>query len=64
MAEGNLDLMEKRRQIKQYDTLLKEIRTKCDEATEKWINNTFKNIELYHRSNDDTIYRNVEKISG
>ena len=36
---------------------------KCDKAKEKWINNKCREIDLYHRSTEQTINKNIEEIS-
>ena len=58
----------KRRPVKnnaeKYKTLHKEISKNCDEAKEKWINVKCRNIEIYCGSTEQTIYKNIEEISG
>ena len=67
MIEDILELMVKRKQVKskckKYKTWHKEIRKKCDEAKEKWINDKCREIDLNHKISEHTVYRNIEEIS-
>ena len=61
-----MDLIGKRRQVKnnreKYDTSHEEIRRKCDEAKEKWINDKCRNIELYRRSTEQRKHAHPQDV--
>ena len=66
MTQDILDIMKKKEKNnpEKYKTLHKEIRKKCDEAKEKCINGKCRYIKLYHRTTEQTMYKNIEEISG
>ena len=63
-----LDMMDKRRKAKrqtdEYERLHKEIRKRCNEAKETWINDKCQEIYLLQRFLTQTIYKNIEEITG
>ena len=67
MTEDIVELIVKRTQVKKsgkYETIHEEIqKKKCEEAKERWINDKCRKIELYRRSTEQTMYRNIEEIS-
>ncbi|GFS20340.1 craniofacial development protein 2-like [Elysia marginata] len=68
MTNEILEMMDKRRQAKNdkhaYETLHKQIRKKCDEAKEKWLNEKCKNMDLCGKTKPHIIYQNTEEIVG
>lgn len=64
-----LELMEKRRQSKRtnvviYKKLTKEIKKKCIEAKEKWLNDQCLEIETKQNSDSKYIHEKIKTISG
>ncbi|GFS27117.1 RNA-directed DNA polymerase from mobile element jockey-like [Elysia marginata] len=68
MTNEILEIMDKRKQVKNdkdaYETLHKQIRKKCDEAKEKWLNEKCKNMDLCGKRKPHMIYKNTEEMVG
>ena len=68
MTQDILNLMDARRKAKgnhqEYEKLHREVRNKCDEAKENWLNNKCLEIELLQRHAPNTMYKNIEEIVG
>ena len=68
MTNEVLGLMEERRQYKsdiaKYKTLTKNIKKKCNEAKEKWINDQCLEIEIKQNSDSKYIHDKLKDVSG
>ncbi|GFR79578.1 endonuclease-reverse transcriptase [Elysia marginata] len=68
MTEDILNLMDKRRKAKEeqeeYENIHKEVRRKCEEAKEAWLNEKCREIDTFQRQAPNTMYRNVEELMG
>ena len=68
MTNEVLGLMEERRQYKsdiaKYKTLTKNIKKKCNEAKEKWINDQCLEIEIKQNSDSKYIHDKIKDVSG
>jgi len=68
MTEEILDKMEERRKNKgnhtRYNELDKEIKRKCDQAKEDWLNKQCDELEQHHQSDMKTFHRKIKELSG
>ncbi|GFN96473.1 RNA-directed DNA polymerase from mobile element jockey-like [Plakobranchus ocellatus] len=68
MTEEILNLMEKRRCAKgnkeKYEQIHKKVQEKCNMSKENWINEKCKEIEQQRKHAPQTMYRNIEDITG
>ena len=68
MTEDILSLMDQRRKAKgnrqEYERINSEVRKRCDEAKEKWLDDKCKEIDILQKQAPNTIYRNVEEVVG
>ena len=47
-----------------YERLHKEVRRRCEEAKECWLNEKCKTIDLLQSLADNAIYKNIEELVG
>ena len=63
-----LDLMDERRRSKgnkdEYERLHKEVRRKCNEAKETWLDQKCREVDLLRRFNPHILYKNVAELTG
>ncbi|GFS16950.1 LOW QUALITY PROTEIN: endonuclease-reverse transcriptase [Elysia marginata] len=68
MTEDILNLMDKRRRAKgeqkEYESIHREVRRKCEEAKEAWLIEKCREIDTFQRQAPNTMYRNVEELMG
>ncbi|GFO15032.1 craniofacial development protein 2-like [Plakobranchus ocellatus] len=68
MTEEILNLMEERRCAKgnkeKYEQIHKKVQEKCNMSKENWINEKCKEIEQQRKHTPQTMYRNIEEITG
>ncbi|GFO43547.1 RNA-directed DNA polymerase from mobile element jockey-like [Plakobranchus ocellatus] len=68
MTEEILNLMEERRCAKgnkeKYEQIHKKVQEKCNMSKENWINEKCKEIEQQRKHAPQTMYRNIEEITG
>ena len=68
MTDDILDLMDERRRSKgnkdEYERLHKEVRRKCNEAKENWLDQKCQEVDLLRRFNPHILYKNVAEITG
>ncbi|GFO24946.1 endonuclease-reverse transcriptase [Plakobranchus ocellatus] len=68
MTEEILNLMEERRCAKgnkeKYEQIHKKVQEKCHMSKENWINEKCKEIEQQRKHAQQTMYRNIEEITG
>ncbi|GFO30487.1 endonuclease-reverse transcriptase [Plakobranchus ocellatus] len=68
MTEEILNLMEERRCAKankeQYEQIHKKVQEKCNMSKKNWINEKCKEIEQQRKHAPQTMYRNIEEITG
>ncbi|GFO32339.1 endonuclease-reverse transcriptase [Plakobranchus ocellatus] len=68
MTEEILNLMEERRCAKgnkeKYEQIHKKVQEKCNMSRENWINEKCKEIEQQRKHAPQTLYRNIEEITG
>ncbi|GFO36321.1 endonuclease-reverse transcriptase [Plakobranchus ocellatus] len=68
MTEEILNLMEERRCAKgnkeKYEQIHKKVQGKCNMSKENWINEKCKEIEQQRKHAPQTMYRNIEEITG
>ncbi|GFO24671.1 RNA-directed DNA polymerase from mobile element jockey-like [Plakobranchus ocellatus] len=67
-TEEILNLMEERRCAKgnkeKYEQIHKKVQEKCNMSKENWINEKCKEIEQQRKHAPQTMYRNIEEITG
>ncbi|GFN75271.1 RNA-directed DNA polymerase from mobile element jockey-like [Plakobranchus ocellatus] len=68
MTEEILNLMEESRCAKgnkeKYEQINKKVQEKCNMSKENWINEKCKEIEQQRKHAPQTMYRNIEEITG
>ena len=68
MTDDILDLMDERRRAKgnqeEYKRLHREVRRKCNEAKEAWLDEKCREIDLLQRFTPQIMYQNVAEIAG
>ncbi|GFR74652.1 RNA-directed DNA polymerase from mobile element jockey-like [Elysia marginata] len=68
MTEDILNLIDKRRKAKgeqeEYESIHREVRRKCEEGKEAWLNEKSREIDTFQRQAPNTMYRNVEELMG
>ncbi|GFO42831.1 endonuclease-reverse transcriptase [Plakobranchus ocellatus] len=68
IAEEILNMMEERRCAKgnkeKYEQIHKKVQEKCNMSKENWINEKCKEIEQQPKHAQQTMYRNIEEITG
>ena len=68
MTQDILKLMEERRQAKsnveKYNALNREIKTKCNEAKESWINDQCQEIEKHQNKDSKYMHSKIKEVSG
>ncbi|GFR67650.1 RNA-directed DNA polymerase from mobile element jockey-like [Elysia marginata] len=68
MTEDILNLVDKRRKAKgeqeEYESIHREVRRKCEEAKETWLNDKCREIDTFQRQAPNTMYRKVEELMG
>ncbi|GFO36752.1 endonuclease-reverse transcriptase [Plakobranchus ocellatus] len=68
MTEEILNFMEEKRCAKgnkeKYEQIHKKVQEKCNTSKENWINEKCKEIEQQRKHAPQTIYRNIEEITG
>ncbi|GFO04846.1 craniofacial development protein 2 [Plakobranchus ocellatus] len=68
MTEEILNLMEERRcamgNKEKYEQIHKKVQEKCNMSKENWINEKCKEIEQQRKHAPQTMYRNIEEITG
>ncbi|GFO06939.1 endonuclease-reverse transcriptase [Plakobranchus ocellatus] len=68
MTEEILNLMEERRCAKgnkeKYEQIHKKVQEKCNMSKENWINEKCKEIEQQRKHVPQTMYRNIEELTG
>ena len=68
MTEEILELMEKRRLAKpnkvRHKEINKEIKRKCDQAKEKWLNEQFEEIETELYKEPKAMYKRIQKTEA
>ncbi|GFO16281.1 craniofacial development protein 2-like [Plakobranchus ocellatus] len=68
MTEEILNMMEERRCAKgnkeKYEQIHKKVQEKCNMSKENWVNEKCKEIEQQRKHAPQTMYRNIEEITG
>ncbi|GFO40141.1 RNA-directed DNA polymerase from mobile element jockey-like [Plakobranchus ocellatus] len=68
MTEEILNLMEEKRCAKgnkeKYEQIHKKVQEKCIMSTENWINEKGNEVEQQRKHAPQTMYRNIEEITG
>ena len=68
MTDDILELMDRRRLAKgdqqEYERLHKEVRRRCEEAKECWLNEKCQRIDLLQSRAPNEIYKNIEELVG
>ena len=68
MTDYILELMGRRRLTKgdqqEYERLHKEVRRRCEEAKECWLNEKCQTIDLFQSRAPNAIYKNFEELVG
>ena len=68
MTDDILELTDRRRLAKgdqqEYERLLKEVRRRCEEAKECWLNEKYQTIDLLQSRAPNAIYKNIEELVG
>ena len=68
MKKDILYLMDQRRKAKgdkaKYERLNNEVKKRCNEAKEEWLEDKCCEIEISRRGDSKAMYRNIEEITG
>ena len=68
ITDDILELMDRRRLAKgdqqEYERLRKEVRRRCEEAKECWLNEKCQTIDLLQSRAPNAIYKNIEELVG
>ena len=68
MTDDILDLMKERRKSKsdseKYKVLNREIKRRCNEEKERWINEQCSEIEAYHNRDSKYVHAKIKEVSG